>query len=326
MKDKLLLDAFSALSLGVIVVDSHYRITLWNNWLALHSGKSASEAIGADFFSLFPELRHHRVGVAIHQAIFHNLPALLSQSLHRAPFPLYAEPSQPGERISQAVTIVPLGEDERYCLIQIVDVSTAVRRESLLRDQAQELLAQSLSDGLTGVGNRRYFDICIDKEWRASKRNKKPLSLLLIDVDFFKRYNDCYGHHQGDECLQKVAATMRNTLQRHGDLLFRYGGEEFCALLPETCANEALSLAEKLRANVQTLAMPHAKAPAGVVSVSIGIATHCLRSHAAHIELIQAADRALYEAKHAGRNRVHASTTECADNAAPQWMPHHLPR
>lgn len=326
MKDNLLLDAFSALSLGVIVVDSHYRVTLWNNWLALHTGIEASEATGEDFFVLFPELRHHRVGVAIHQAIFHNLPALLSQSLHRSPFPLFVEPTQPVERISQAVTIVPLGSEERYCLIQIVDVSTAVHRESLLRDQAHELLAQSLSDGLTGVGNRRYFDLCIEKEWRASKRNKKPLSMLLIDVDFFKRYNDCYGHHQGDECLQTVASEMRNALQRPNDLLFRYGGEEFCALLPETCADEALRIAETLRGRVQSLALPHVNAPAGVVSVSIGVATHCQHAHAAHIELIQAADRALYEAKHAGRNRVHASTGSCSDATAPQWMPYHALR
>nr|WP_318382629.1 diguanylate cyclase [uncultured Enterobacter sp.] len=321
MKDTLLLDAFSALSLGVIVVDVEYRITLWNAWMEAHTGRTASDAIGQDFFVLFPELKHHRVGVAIHQAICHNLPALLSQSLHRSPFPLFAEPAVPGERISQAVTIVPLGEAERYCLIQIADVSTAVRRESLLREQAHELLSQSLSDGLTGVGNRRYFDICIDKEWRASKRNNKPLSLLLIDVDFFKRYNDHYGHQQGDACLQQVATAMRNALQRPNDILFRYGGEEFCALLPETRSADAVNVAEKLRASVQALALPHAKAPARVVSVSIGVASHSQRSHAAHIDLIQAADRALYDAKHSGRNRVRANTLFSTDNGKPQWTP-----
>lgn len=321
MKDTLLLDAFSALSLGVIVVDVHYRITLWNAWMEMHTGRSANEAIGQDFFVLFPELKHHRVGVAIHQAICHNLPALLSQSLHRSPFPLFAEPAQPGERISQAVTIVPLGNAERYCLIQIVDVSTAVRRESLLREQAHELLSQSLSDGLTGVGNRRYFDLCIDKEWRASKRSSKPLSLLLIDVDFFKRYNDHYGHQHGDVCLQQVATAMRNALQRPGDILFRYGGEEFCALLPETRSADAISVAERLRASVQALGIPHAKAPGRVISVSVGVATYSQRSQAAHIELIQAADRALYDAKHAGRNRVRSSAQLGADSAAPQWTP-----
>lgn len=314
MKDKLLLDAFSALSLGVIVVDANYRITLWNAWLETHTGRAANETLGQDFFTVFPDLRNHRVGVALKQALSHNLPALLSQSLHRSPFPLFADPAQPGQRLSQAVTIVPLGDTERYGLIQIVDVSMAVRRESLLREQAHVLLSQSLSDGLTGVGNRRYFDVCIDKEWRASKRNNKPLSLLLIDVDHFKRYNDRYGHQQGDLCLQQVATSMRNALPRSADLLFRYGGEEFCALLPEMRSADAVEVAEKLRASVQSLALPHANAPAGIVSVSIGVASHNQRSQTDYGQLIQAADDALYEAKHAGRNIVRASVPAWPDN------------
>ncbi|WP_437890618.1 diguanylate cyclase [Phytobacter sp. V91] len=307
MKDKLLLDAFSALSLGVIVVDANYRITLWNAWLETHTGRAASDTLNQDFFTVFPDLRNHRVGVALKQAISHNLPALLSQSLHRSPFPLFAEPAHPGVRLSQAVTIVPLGDTERYGLIQIVDVSQAVRRESLLREQAHVLLSQSFSDGLTGVGNRRYFDVCIDKEWRASKRNNKPLSLLLIDVDHFKRYNDRYGHQQGDLCLQQVATAMRNALPRSSDLLFRYGGEEFCALLPEMRSADAVEVAEKLRASVQNLLLPHANATAGIVSVSIGVASYNQRLHSDYGDLIQAADDALYEAKHAGRNIVRAS-------------------
>ncbi|MGK9174389.1 diguanylate cyclase [Yokenella regensburgei] len=318
MKDKLLLDAFSALSLGVIVVDANYRITLWNAWLETHTGRTAKETLGEDFFKIFPDLRNHRVGVALKQALSHNLPALLSQSLHRSPFPLFADPTQPGQRLSQAVTIVPLGDSERYGLIQIVDVSIAVRRESLLREQAHVLLSQSLSDGLTGVGNRRYFDVCIDKEWRASKRNNKSLSLLLIDVDHFKRYNDRYGHQQGDLCLKQVAAAMRNALPRQSDLLFRYGGEEFCALLPEMRSADAVEVAEKLRASVQNLALPHANAPAGIVSVSIGVASHNQRSQKEYGQLIQAADDALYEAKHAGRNIVRASVAAWPDNLASQ--------
>ncbi|QJT83181.1 GGDEF domain-containing protein [Kosakonia sp. MUSA4] len=304
MKDKLLLDAFSALSLGVIIVDAQYRITLWNAWLEAHTGLAASETLGEDFFTVFPDLLYHRVGDAIRQAIGHNLSALLSQSLHRSPFPLYAEPARPAARLSQAVTIVPLGDAERFCLIQIVDVTAAVRRESLLRDQAHELLSQSLSDGLTGVGNRRYFDLCIDREWRASKRNNKSLSLLLIDVDHFKRYNDCYGHQRGDECLQQIANAMRNALDRPNDILFRYGGEEFCALLPETRSADAVEIAERLRTSVQLLDLPHANSPDRIVSVSIGVASHNQQQHTEYGQLIQSADDALYVAKRAGRNTV----------------------
>ncbi len=309
MKDKLLFDAFSALSLGVIIVDAHYRIALWNAWLETHTGRAASDTVGEDFFSVFPDLAFHRVGDAIRQAIGHNLSALLSQSLHRSPFPLYAEPSRPAARLSQAITIVPLGDSERYCLIQIVDVTAAVRRESLLREQANELLSQSLSDGLTGVGNRRYFDLCIDREWRASKRNNKPLSLLLIDVDYFKLYNDCYGHQRGDECLKQIATAMRGALTNPTDVLFRYGGEEFCALLPETRSADAVELAEKLRTSVQQLELPHAGSPDGLASVSIGVASLCQKSHSEYGQLIQSADNALYEAKHAGRNTVRVNST-----------------
>ncbi|MGY5954850.1 diguanylate cyclase [Kosakonia sp. BK9b] len=309
MKDKLLLDAFSALSLGVIIVDAHYRITQWNAWLEAHTGHAASDTTGKNFFSVFPDLEHHRVGDAIRQAINHNLSSLLSQSLHRSPFPLFAEPARPGARLSQAVTIVPLGETERYCLIQIVDVTAAVRRESLLREQANELLAQSLSDGLTGVGNRRYFDLCIDREWRASKRNNKSLSLLLIDVDYFKLYNDCYGHQRGDECLKQIATAMRGALENANDVLFRYGGEEFCALLPETRSADAVEVAERLRTRVQMLDLPHISSPDGIVSVSIGVASLSQKNHSEYGQLIQCADNALYEAKRAGRNSVRVKTT-----------------
>ena len=309
MKDTLLFDAFSSLSLGVIIVDAHYRIALWNAWLETHTGRAACDTVGEDFFSVFPDLVYHRVGDAIRQAIGHNLSALLSQSLHRSPFPLYAEPSRPGASLSQAVTIVPLCETERYCLIQIVDVTAAVRRESLLREQAHELLSQSLSDGLTGVGNRRYFDLCIEREWRASKRNNKPLSLLLIDVDYFKLYNDCNGHQRGDECLQQIATAMRGALKNPADVLFRYGGEEFCALLPETRCADAVELAETLRTSVQLLDLPHASSPGGIISVSIGVASLCQKSHTEYGQLIQSADNALYEAKRAGRNNVRVNST-----------------
>ncbi|MHA4866582.1 GGDEF domain-containing protein [Duganella sp. PWIR1] len=308
MKDNLLHDAFGSLNLGVLVVDARYRITLWNVWLAAHTGRSAAEALGQDFFEVFPDLQHHRVGVAIHQAICHNLPSLLSQSLHRSPFPLFADPAEPGQRISQAITITPLGGDERHCMIQINDVSTAVRREALLREQAHVLLSQSLSDGLTGVGNRRHFDLCLDKEWRAAKRNGKPLSLLMIDVDFFKPYNDHYGHQQGDLCLQLVAAAMRKALRRPEDMLFRYGGEEFCALLPGTRPADAIEVAESVRASVLALRLPQVRSADGdMVSVSVGVANYGPRAQLGHAQLVLAADSALYEAKRAGRNRVRAN-------------------
>ena len=306
MINRLLREAFSAIRLGVIVLDAQHRVVVWNDWFATHTGLAAADVAGMDFFAVFPELLQHRVGAAVRQAIDSKLPAILSQSLHRAPFPLYADPRAPGERLQQAVVITPLGDAERHCLIQVDDVSTAVRRESLLREQAHVLLSQSLSDGLTGVGNRRHFDLAFDKEWRASKRSGKPLSLLMIDVDYFKAYNDCYGHQQGDACLRQIATALQQALRRPGDMLFRYGGEEFCAVLPDTWQDDALQVAEALRANVQRLALPHAAAAGATVSVSLGVATQCARAQVDPAVLLVAADAALYDAKRGGRNRVAA--------------------
>lgn len=305
MNEKLLVDVFSALSLGVAIVDANFNITLWNKWLEDHTNLKAADVKNKGFFDIFPELLNHRVGQAIQQAILHSLPAVLSNSLHRSPFPLYQDSRCLGERLCQAITIVPLNHSERHCLIQIVDVSMAVHREMLLREQADKLRAQSLSDGLTGVGNRRYFDISIEKEWRDSKRNKKPLSLLMIDVDHFKSYNDTYGHLKGDTCLQKVATTIQKSVYRAHDLSFRYGGEEFSTLLPDTTASEAMFVAERIRKNVQDLKIANIASPVGIVTVSIGVTCLNETRHDKIELLIGDADEALFHAKKQGRNRVY---------------------
>jgi diguanylate cyclase (GGDEF)-like protein/PAS domain S-box-containing protein len=297
--------------LGAIVLDSEHRIVLWNRWMERHCGIAASAALGADFFALFPDLQQKRVGSAIAQALRDNFPSLLSQTLNKAPFPLYANAVLRGERIQQAVAITPIdvAGTGRYCLIQINDVSNAVGREKLLRDQTMVLRTETFRDGLTGVANRRHFDMEMEKELRRAKRNAGALSLLMIDIDHFKSYNDHYGHQQGDACLIKVASTLASTLQRPGDLLARYGGEEFVAILPETGATHAMQMAETLRSKIQELNINHAHAgTAKHITVCIGIASQDIIAPVESGELIGAADRALYLAKHAGRNRVMAQS------------------
>jgi len=160
-------------------------------------------------------------------------------------------------------------------------------------------------DGLTGVVNRRGFDEQFEIEWRRALRAGGPLSLALIDVDDFKRYNDHYGHPSGDECLKTVARTCSAALPRSADLLARYGGEEFAVLLPMTDDAGARIVAERLRSAIVALAYPHASTTTGAhVSVSIGLASiHPERRRAPH-DLLRAADQALYMAKAAGKNRV----------------------
>jgi diguanylate cyclase (GGDEF)-like protein/PAS domain S-box-containing protein len=307
----LLESIIGAVNLGAIVLDDNRSIVLWNRWLERHSGWNADTVLGRDFFDVFPELQHKRIESAITQALRDNFQSLLSQSLHKSPFPLYpqvAAASDGRERLQQAVAVTPISLPgaARHCLIQITDVTVAVGREKLLREQTMVLRSQTFSDGLTGVANRRHFDVAIDKEMRRAKRSGSPLSLLMIDIDHFKDYNDQYGHQQGDTCLKQVAGALATMLNRSGDVLARYGGEEFAAILPDTEMAKALGLAEAIRKGVRALSIDngHEDGVARHITVSIGVATQSGAAPLDIDQLIGAADRALYQAKDGGRNRV----------------------
>lgn len=163
----------------------------------------------------------------------------------------------------------------------------------------------SATDGLTGIPNRRYFDEYILTEWRSASRNQTPLSVVLMDIDFFKPFNDNYGHLVGDDCLKEVAQVLDASLNRPADLAARYGGEEFVAVLPETDANGAWLIADKLRQAVAGLGIPHEYSKvADNVTLSLGVATCIPTVLSTPEELLQAADKSLYKAKMSGRNQV----------------------
>jgi two-component system chemotaxis family response regulator WspR len=162
---------------------------------------------------------------------------------------------------------------------------------------------QSRIDGLTGVQNRGSFDVALEEEWRRATRLKSTLSLILLDIDFFKQFNDRYGHPAGDECLKRVAALMGGALQRVSDLLARYGGEEFAVLLPATSPEGAAALAERIRLGVEGLRVPHEDSPHGrVLTVSLGVATVVPGAGSTAADFVFGADAALYQAKRDGRN------------------------
>ncbi|MGB8598164.1 MAG: GGDEF domain-containing protein, partial [Burkholderiales bacterium] len=168
----------------------------------------------------------------------------------------------------------------------------------------RELERVSFTDSLTNVANRRAFDDLLVREFRRAKRTGLPLSLILLDIDSFKLYNDNYGHQQGDIALKQVAQVLEETLRDAGDVVARYGGEEFAALLPETDAKGAEAVAERLRAAVEALQIPHGHAAVGkVITLSAGIGTLVLREESSISELVSLADQALYRAKRNGRNR-----------------------
>jgi diguanylate cyclase (GGDEF)-like protein len=163
-------------------------------------------------------------------------------------------------------------------------------------------------DGLTGIANRRSFDASLARCWRQGLREPGPLSLLLLDIDHFKLFNDSRGHQAGDECLRQIARTVEQTARRPEDHVARYGGEEFAVILPDTDAAGATAVAERIRATIAALMIPHPLSGAGFVTASIGVATYRPRGDQ-HPEIMLAlADEALYEAKLAGRNRSRTAT------------------
>jgi len=183
---------------------------------------------------------------------------------------------------------------------------TETRRQ--LEQRNRDLERLSALDTLTQIANRRRFDAVLRTEWRRAVRDESPISLLFCDIDYFKRFNDTYGHQAGDDCLVRVAQAMEETLNRPADLVARYGGEEFIALLVDTDAEGAMMLAERMRARIEELRVENRDSSVGsVLTVSLGVATIIPNATLKPEDLVDLADRALYVAKAGGRNRVSSS-------------------
>ncbi|AHL35108.1 diguanylate cyclase [Pseudomonas brassicacearum] len=210
---------------------------------------------------------------------------------------------------SLIVALVVLG----ICLfgwVFVRQVRNSERIEADLRKAQEALELIATHDSLTGLANRRLFERALDIEFGRGARQRSPLGLIMVDIDFFKRYNDTYGHVAGDHCLAEVAQVLKECSHRKADLAVRYGGEEFAVLLPDTNLNGAMALAEQIRHRVIDKHITHAGSPTGYLTVSLGCYSF-VPSSLDNIEVfIQRADAALYQAKHGGRNRVAALSTE----------------
>lgn len=184
-------------------------------------------------------------------------------------------------------------------------VKARVRNHLELKRRGDLLEQLAGLDGLTGIANRRRFDDMLAAERHRAQRHDAPLALIMIDIDFFKAYNDHYGHPQGDDCLRRVASAMTMVLRRASDFLARYGGEEFAVILADTPLEEALLVAEHMRSRIEEQAIPHGySAIAPYITISLGVAAQVPSQHDSAADLLAAADAALYRAKAAGRNRV----------------------
>lgn len=219
----------------------------------------------------------------------------------------YYEAGQIQQKIAQEAIMALLVSHTGIGLIGLLGIGFYSMK---LNKAYESITKQAVIDELTEVPNRRSFMEQLEREFRRSKREKYPLSLVMCDVDYFKAYNDAYGNKQGDQCLKAVAQIIKQSARRPGDLCARYGGEEFAVILPNTPVKGAAHLAELMRTNVQKREMEHVNAsPLPLVTISIGVATVEADGAMSAEELISRADSALYMAKEKGRNCVEVFQT-----------------
>jgi len=197
-------------------------------------------------------------------------------------------------------------------------VRARVKTQLTLKYQSDLLRQMAFRDGLTGAFNRRYFDQQLPIEFTRAARNQSSLALIMLDVDFFKRFNDHYGHQAGDDCLRQIVTTLQQQLRRPADLVARYGGEEFVCILPDTAFDDAMHLAHDLMTSVQSLVIAHADSDAArVVTISVGVAGCTPATGGAADALLKLADSQLYQAKRAGRARVCGQLLQPAPHDTP---------
>lgn len=304
-----------SLSVPVFVLDTHARVTIWNRACEQLTGVPAPEVLGtADHWRSFYDVQR---------------PTLADLVLRTG-----SDPAQAGEasaamadggRSTPGLSIeswcdMPRAGRRRYLAADASPIFGANGQLSAvvetLRDLTDEKMAQAAleqlatRDGLTGLANRRCFDDTLQAEWARALRQVQPLSLLMVDVDNFKAYNDAHGHLGGDECLKRVARAVASEM-RANDLVARYGGEEFAVVLPNQSLKGAAIVAERIRSRVEQLQLP-CRFAAGHVTVSIGAATAIAGPDNHANQLVAIADAALYRAKHLGRNRISLPMTEAA--------------
>lgn len=289
---------FETINLGLVILDRNLMVTGWNRWMELHSGISAADVVGCQVCETFPDLSRSSFLRIVKGVLAFGNYASYSQKLHKFLFPMKNPHSSHGQlpQMQQNCTVGPLRNEQREIIgvyITVQDVTDFVFYEEKLATMAK-------TDCLTGIYNRRYLDQRLQEELDRCRRHGSPLSILLLDIDHFKKINDTYGHLCGDYALRGIATELRRSL-RSIDILGRYGGEEFCCILPETPLDQACKLAERCRAEISAAPLCCIDQQL-TVTASIGVAGQL--SGDTMDRLIKRADDALYQAKHQGRNRV----------------------
>jgi diguanylate cyclase (GGDEF)-like protein/PAS domain S-box-containing protein len=304
-------DAFAArlmemLAIPAFVLDTGCKVMIWNRACERLTGVAGYEVIGtSDHWRSF----HDAPRPSLADLVIQNRTDEIHQIYPRQ----VKQPGPVGNLCAESWCEMPRVGTRRYLASDaspiLDDDGALVAVVQTVRDMTDEKMAQisleqlATRDGLTGLANRRCFDETLHAEWARAQRQKQPLSLLMVDVDNFKAYNDANGHLGGDECLKRIAGAVASEM-RANDLVARYGGEEFAVILPNQSLKGAAIVAERIRCRVERLMVPNAGAAPGHVTVSIGAATALASPEASASQLVAIADAALYRAKHMGRNRI----------------------
>lgn len=211
--------------------------------------------------------------------------------------------------IRDVVHVMRNAEGEVEALVGFMfDISERKKAEQQLIDLQKKLEEYSYQDGLTGVANRRMFDSMLEMEWANAQRAGEPLSLILLDIDYFKQYNDHYGHIQGDDCLRNVGQALKNAAIRPRDFVARFGGEEFVLILPGTDEPAARQVAERCRKLIRERCIPHEKSSvASLLTISLGVGSITPTHQDQPLPFVEAVDRLLYQAKQKGRDRLESA-------------------
>ena len=296
------------LVIPTFVLNAERRVIIWNKACERLTGVSASEVIGTSehWRGFYDEPRYCLADTLVlgQTDSLANL-YITHSEMTDAELGLRAENwcvmPRAGHQCYLAIDAGPIF-DEDGALIAVVETLRDITQQKEAQMALQRLATK---DGLTGIANRRCFDEALTAEWQRAQRDQTSLALLLIDVDYFKRYNDTYGHQKGDLCLKNVAMAMEEKIFRPADLVARYGGEEFVILMPNTDLTGAHLVAERIVQHIREQAIPHETSDCGgLLSVSAGVAANIPSPSISADRLLAAADSALYAAKHAGRNRV----------------------
>jgi diguanylate cyclase (GGDEF)-like protein len=299
------------LAIPAFVLDTSCKVMIWNRACERLTGVAGFEVLGTSdhWRGFYDQPRASLADLVIQDR---------TDEIHQL-YPRQAKPGHPSSNLAGESWCDMPRIGRRYLAADaspiLDDEGTLVAVVQTLRDLTDEKMAQikleqlATRDGLTGLANRRCFDDTLLAEWARAMRQAQPLSLLMVDVDNFKAYNDANGHLGGDECLKRIAGAVSSEM-RANDLVARYGGEEFAVILPNQSLKGAAIVAERIRSRVERLQVPDRNAASGHVTVSIGAATALASADSNPSQLVAIADAALYRAKHMGRNRISLPLTE----------------